>query len=156
MAYKLWYFAHVGGLSIWLGALISGLWLTVSALRTDGVESRVWGLGMSVRMAGGIGTAAALTTAGAGIMMMVAGGMMGLTKPLWFKVMEMGGGTLALVSVMALLLFGRPLQRQLRALESPGAWSAELRRKGSRFALSAGTMAVLVLGVLLTVSLRLG
>lgn len=148
--YEWLYFAHLSGLAFWLGATVVAAWLAYRAMRTERLEQRVWGLQAAGGITSWIITPSALMVLGAGIAMMVVGQMIGNAKPLWFAVMEQGGGTVAMLCVGVATYFGRKLSRLLAA-QADAAGTGRLIRT---YMGSMATIAVAVIGVLLTVSLR--
>lgn len=142
------YFVHLTALALWLGTLVVAAWWSRAALVAPDAGSRDWGLRMVSQLTAWVSAPASLLVLLAGISMVVAAGSVGAYKPLWFQVMEQGGGLLVLGSLFLLPVLAR---RVRKAAEDQAA----VHRAVRHFVVGLGTMAVGVLGVILTVSLRL-
>jgi putative copper export protein len=142
------YFVHLTALALWLGTLVVAAWWSRAALVAPDAGSRDWGLRMVSQLTIWVSAPASLLVLLAGVSMVMVAGTVGASRPLWFQVMEQGGGLLVLVSVFLLPALAR---RVRRATEDQAAMHRAVRQ----FVVGMGAMAVGVLGVILTVSLRL-
>ncbi|MGC5327860.1 hypothetical protein [Brevibacillus sp. SYSU BS000544] len=102
-------FTHVISLSVWLGALV----VLVVFIRSANQSGVLQQLG-TVVFTGGIMRVmqgAALAVLLSGIGMLVSMGMIGNSKPLWLKLMEDGGGLIALLFVILITWMMRILSK---------------------------------------------
>lgn len=149
--YEVLYFTHLTGLVLWLGAAVMSAWWVMAAVGAGSAEARAWGLSMARRLSNWVIAPGGPVVMVAGISMVMVSGTMGASRPLWFQVMESGGGMVALVSAVAIPLLGR---RVWRAAADQAAL-AHLRSATRLYAGALAALAVCVCGVLLTVSLRI-
>lgn len=147
----LW-FTHMISVALWFGSLVAAAWVAASALRTDRADQRAWGLSLTHRISSSLSIPASALVVLAGLAMVIQGGMVGTFKPLWFKVMEMGGGTLVLLSIPPLLWLGRRMVRVAKEDRSVRETLAAARSyMGALMTVALGQAAII-----LVVSLRLG
>lgn len=144
------YFAHLTGLALWLGALVVAAWLVAMAVRAERWEQQVWGLQSASRIGSWLITPSAAVVLFAGIAMIVVGGQLGIQRPLWFKVMEQGGGTIAMLCVGLITWLTIRVRRAVKNDRERAQALRVVRMYGS----TLSGLAVAVLGVLLAVSLR--
>lgn len=146
--HELLYFLHLTALALWLGTLVAAAWWSRAALAAADAGSRDWGLRMVSQLTTWVSAPASLLVLLAGVSMVMVAGTAGAYRPLWFQVMEQGGGMLVLASLFLLPALAR---RVRKATEDKAA----VHRAVRHFIVGLGTMALGVLGVILTVSLRL-
>jgi len=142
------YFVHLTALALWLGTLVVAAWWSRAALFAPDAGSRNWGLRMVGQLTTWVSAPASLLVLLAGVSMVMVAGTAGAYRPLWFQVMEQGGGMLVLVSIFLLPALAR---RVRRAADD----HASVHRAVRNFVVGLGTMAGGVSGVIRTVSLRL-
>jgi uncharacterized RDD family membrane protein YckC len=142
------YFVHLTALALWLGTLVAAAWWSKAALVAPDSGSRAWGLRMVSQLTTWVSAPASLLVLLAGVSMVFAAGSAGAYRPLWFQVMEQGGGMLVLASLFMLPALARKVRR---AADDKAAVHVAVRN----FVVGLGGMAVGVVGVILTVSLRL-
>lgn len=146
--HELLYFVHLTALALWLGSLVVAAWWSRAALTAPDAGSRNWGLRMVSQLTMWVSAPASVLVLLAGITMVIVAGQSGASHPLWFRVMEEGGGLLILVS---LVLIPRLARRVRQAADDQTA----VQRAVRSYIAGLTVMAVGVVGVLLTVSLRL-
>lgn len=142
------YFIHLTALALWLGTMVVAAWWSRAALGAPDAGSRDWGLRMVSKLTVWVSAPASLLVLLAGVSMMLVAGSAGAHRPLWFQVMEQGGGLLVLSSLFLLPALARRVRRTTDD-------KVAVHRAVRHFVVGLGTMAVGVVGVILTVSLRL-
>ncbi|USG66162.1 hypothetical protein NDK47_02155 [Brevibacillus ruminantium] len=142
------YFTHIIGLSVWFGALIVLLLLLRSA-RLAGEQQKLAAV-LSKGRVWTIFQAAAVAVLGSGIGLIVIAGMIGKSKPLWLKLMEEGGGMVALLFVILVTWLTRSMRHALKQ-ENETRFTQIMKR----FSAVASAFVVAIAAVVLVVSLRL-
>lgn len=148
MAQQAFLFLHLIGLATWFGSTVT-LLVLVMAARTQAPAILRFSLPLAHRINVLLASPAAVILLGAGITMTALGHYHDNSLPVWFKVMEMGGGTLVLLSLPIQHITGARMVRRLK-LDQPmgavqGAWQAAL-----------SVTAVAICGIVATVALQLG
>ncbi len=141
------YFIHIISLSLWLGALLVMLVLLNSKKVTEQqtlaaimLGSRVWGI-LQI---------AALAVFGSGLGLIIKMGLLGQSKPLWLKLMEEGGGAIALLFVILVTLMARKLRKAVNQAEAE-----RLSRLMRRLSVLSVAFALAIAAVVLIVSMRI-
>ncbi|MGO4369829.1 hypothetical protein AB4Z21_03340 [Paenibacillus sp. MCAF20] len=150
-------FLHLAGLALWIGSLVTILVvLPLVRKNVSTVEANIL-IGKITRAFSWISHPSALFVLVSGVLMLIQMEL-GSDKPLWLDVMEKGGGTIVLLSLILTGIFGGKLRKRINlAVTASGATQASASQAvnlSSYLTLSA-IIAAAVIAVLLIVSLKL-
>ncbi|MFT9846464.1 hypothetical protein [Aneurinibacillus sp. REN35] len=152
--HSLYYFLHIGSLAIWFGGLLS-LALVLYTLNKRGGSQETEGIVRSlITIVNWLLNPSALIVMVSGLMMMLNLGLMGQETAFWLRFMQDTGSLIVLLSIGLITFYGNRFKKKV--LNQAGADNAKLRKKmlANYVRLMAGS-AVLVLGVVLVVSLKI-
>lgn len=134
-------FLHIACVAFWLGSIAAVFILGRKAARATEPASVALAKETTRSVVRGIVNPSALVVLLSGVGMMIQGGYIGSSKQTWLAVMEMGGGTLIMLSVALLSWQLRKLTRS--SDEDPKASLARLNK--SMAGIGAGVLAIILI-----------
>ncbi len=147
MIFSLLWFAHIVGLALWLGSVVVVVWLASSACAAPAWQ---WAIRLACRISNRITLPAALVVLVGGSSMGIHSGYIGSApRPLWYSIMEKGGGLLIFFMVPLLYWLGARVVRAAATADSP----AVVHRPVQEFVFVHGVAAILAVAVILVVGL---
>lgn len=145
-------FLHLAGLVIWFGSLFAiavVILLTKRQIKSNETKALIRKV---IRTWGWLAHPTSILVLVSGIIMIVDMDFGDAQKPLWLNYMEMGGGMIIMLGIVAVLLLG---SRMAKRLKKAGDVDSEVVVRGGVYLASLLIIIAAILSVILVVALRL-